>query len=91
MSVVTIKGMKLEISEIHDHLVKCTKCRKLRQEFHDTLEWHKKALGETETCSNCNGPVHLHNCKLCKASLSKFHLILSSHLIEILVAKMKVF
>ena len=91
MSIVIIKGMKLEFSEISDHLLKCEKCRKAREDFHRTLEWHKKALGENEICSTCKNPIHIHNCKLCKGFLNKFRLTLSAHLIEIVVAKMKLF
>lgn len=91
MSIVIIKGMKLEFSEIHDHLLNCKKCSKARKEFHDMLEWHKKVTNETEDCPNCKNPEHIHNCSVCKNFLNKFHLTLSAHLIEIVAAKMKLF
>ncbi len=91
MSTIIIKGISLSISEIHDHLLNCKKCRKARQEFHDMFQWHMKALHEEDLCPKCGNPEHLEKCKLCRVYLEKFRLTLDAHMIEMVVRKMKLF
>ncbi len=91
MSVITIKGRKLDFSEIHDHLLNCKECRKARKDFHDVFDWHKKELNEENQCPKCGNPEHIDKCNLCRIYLEKFRLTLSAHMIELIVTKMKLF